>query len=153
MTKTDLKTLVRQKVADCGLNYLIEQQELKSKMINLYYSKLELEPYLHSPLFQQDQAAMLMALRTRTVRGIKTDFGEMYANKLCPLGCGSPDTLENMLTCAALQVYIKDDQRHIEFWYVYASDVEQQKAATTLFSKLIETREKLQDDARQLGYQ
>ena len=120
-------------------------------MASLEYSKLEMDPYLQSPLFKQDQAAMLMALRTRTVRGIKTDFGDMYADKSCPLDCGSPDTLENLLKCTALRGIIKDDQKHIQYRHVYDSDVEQQKAATALFTKLLKAREKLLDDARQLG--
>ena len=153
MKKSYLKKLIKQKVADCGFRYLMKLKEPKSKMNSLQYSKLELEPYFQSPLFKPEQAAMLMALRTRTVRGIHTDFGEMYADKSCPLKCGYLDTLENLPRCGALQHCIKDDQKHIEYRHVYASDMEQQKAATTLYTQLMDTREKLLDDARQLGKQ
>ena len=76
-------------------------------MDNLMYSKLELQPYLHSSLFGTEDMQMLLALRTRTVRGIKSDFRGMYQDEQCPLGCGNKDTLPNMMSCSVLKNLFK----------------------------------------------
>ena len=78
-------------------------------------------------------------------------FGDMYQDNSCPRQCGSLDTLQNLLTCAALQTYIKDDQKHIQHLDVYSSDMDQQRAAAILFTELLERRDLLLEDARQLG--
>ena len=67
-------------------------------MKNLNYEKFELMSYMNSPLFNNNNRELLLALRTRTVRGIRTDFKGMYKNNECPLECGDIDTLENVLT-------------------------------------------------------
>ena len=50
------------------------------------------------PLFTKNSRSLLMALRTRTVRGIKSDFPGLYRDKICPVGCGENDTIQNVLT-------------------------------------------------------
>ena len=65
----------------------MKQKEAKSKMASLKYSMLEMEPYLQSPIFKPAQAAMLMALRTRTVRAIETDF---VRGQVVPSGLWKP---------------------------------------------------------------
>ena len=78
---------------------------------------------------------MLMALRTRTVRGVKNDFRVMFADVLCPLGCGNSDTLEHILTCSVLQnklnsEYILTDK--VKFEDIYSPDVKKQRQITEL---------------------
>ena len=48
---------------------------------------------MRSPLFTCEGTNMLFALRTRTVRGIRDDFGKMLGDKYCQLKCGEIDTL------------------------------------------------------------
>ena len=71
-------------------------------MENLHYLNFETAPYLKSPLFNRDDISLLLALRTRTVRGIRSDFGGLYIDKMCPLKCGDMDTLQNVLKCKVL---------------------------------------------------
>ena len=100
--------------------------------------------YLQTPMFNKEQASLLLALRTRAVCGVCTDFGDMFVDKRCPLACGDQNTLENFMKCDKYD--IQEERRHIFF-----VDLEQRKAATTLFSELLEMRELLLEEARQLG--
>ena len=79
------------------------------------------------------------------------DFGEIFLDKLCSLIRGYQDTLENLLKCDALKDNRPEERRQVMFQNIYSEDLEQQKAATTLFSELLEMRELLLEEARQLG--
>ena len=151
MSKKKLKEIVKTKVKEAAFKHLMEQKLSKSKMDNIKYTKYELSPYMRSPLFTQEQASVLLALRTRTVRGVRTEFGDMFVNKLCPLGCGDIDTLPNILSCSVLHDCLPDHRSNISFHDVYSEDVLIQKDTTVLFMKMLEMREILLEEARQLG--
>ena len=69
--KQKFKNIVKSKVITAAFNYLQTLQQSHSKMENIKYDKFELSPYLSSPLFNSDSRSLLLALRTRTVRGIR----------------------------------------------------------------------------------
>ena len=100
--KSRFKRIVKQKSQQQVCSYLNELKKKHSKMENLHYVSSETAPYLKSPLFNSTDNSLLLALRTRTVRGIRNDFGGLYNDKLCPLKCGDTDTLKNVLTCKSL---------------------------------------------------
>ena len=105
MKKGPLKLMLKKKVKQEALKYLQNEVETKklTKMKDLKYNTLKPMPYLTSSRFTQKQASLLLALRTRTVRGIRADFGQMYPNQICPLdGCNHLDTLSGLLTCPVL---------------------------------------------------
>ena len=117
-----------------------------SKMAGINYSKFELQNYLHSPLFGSEQAQMLLALITRTVRGVKNDFRGMFQDIMCPLGCGKTDTLNNILTCTVLQNHFKSDslaRDNSVLTDIYSTDIHKQKQVTQLFIELMSIRENL----------
>ena len=70
-------------------------------MDNLSYQiNYQKQPYLER--LSSDQSSLLLALRTRTYRGIRSDFGEMFPSKDCPLnGCLEADSLPHTLVCRA----------------------------------------------------
>ena len=98
---------MKRKVREAAFRYLNELKADHSKMKNLEYKKFELAKYLNSPLFDRQSAQLLLALRTRTVNGIKTDFRSMYADVNCPLGCNHTDTIPNVLTCPVIQTQVQ----------------------------------------------
>ena len=60
-------------------------------------------PLLTSLRFTQKQAFHLLALRSRTVRGIRAVFGQMYPNQICPLdSCNHGKYLNQALFCLNL---------------------------------------------------
>ena len=96
-----------------------------------------------SPQFTFDNASLLLALRTRTVRGIRNDFGGLYPDKTCPLGCGEMDTLQNILTCAVLkQKHVSKDMSTSEMQYedIFSSNIVKQQQVTELYRQLLDVR-------------
>ena len=115
-------------------------------MEDLVYSNLKLSEYMKSPLLSCRSAEMLLALRTRTVRGVKNDFRGMYPDVSCPLECGDIDTLSNILTCPVLQANMTSTNiasSTIQYSDVYSSDIAKQKQVTEAYMQLLELRERL----------
>ena len=109
MTKKTLKGILKTKVSKAAFREMLMQKQDKSKMVDMKYHKMEMASYLQSPMFNQEQASLLLALRTRTVRGVRTDFGDMFMDKLCPLQCGDQYTLENILKYEVLKYDISEE--------------------------------------------
>ena len=53
-------------------------------MDGLEYTKFDKAAYLGSPLFNSEDIRVLLALRTRTLEGIRNDFRGMYPSIECP---------------------------------------------------------------------
>ena len=148
MTKREIRLVVKKKVKVSAFKFLTNEIVRKklSKMKDLEYHKLKPEPYTISPKFTQKRASLLLAMRTRTVRGIRSDFGQMYLSKTCPLdGCSHLDTLPGLLTCPALMVRARHLLEHtqVKYTHVFSQVEEEQKAAVELYAVLLELREEI----------
>ena len=61
-------------------------------------------------IFNNESAKLLLALRTRTVDGIKNDFRGIFTENKCPFSCDSTDTLQHLLECSVLrQQHVSDN--------------------------------------------
>lgn len=110
------------------------------------YSTFEKADYLSSPLFKSDSVQLLLALRTRTVEGIRNDFRGMYPDNKCPMACEVDDTLQHMLECTVLRQHHLSDNisaSDIKFSDIFSQDTRKQKQVTELYGQLIEIRTKL----------
>ena len=119
-------------------------------MQNLNYDKLELAKYIRSPLFDYEDVKLLLALRTRTVRGVKTDFKGMFVDTSCPLGCAHQDTIPNILTCPVIRAHTESNNAAIgtvQYGDIFSSDILKQKQVTTLYRKHLEIRENIQNNS------
>ena len=114
-------------------------------MDGLEYMKLDLQEYMNHKLFTTEQSSLLLALRTRTIRGVRTDFGRQFADQTCPLpGCRESDSLPHILQCAVLRTEagVASTEQH-KYSDVFSPDIAVQKGITLAFSRLLETREQL----------
>ena len=103
MGSKQYKDWIKTKVTEAAFKYLTSIQETYNKVKDIKYSKLELPPYLYSPLFSRKQMSTLFSLRSRIFSGIKSDFSKLYKPDLaCPVVRLHPDTLPSLLTCPAL---------------------------------------------------
>ena len=120
-------------------------------MKHIRYEKLETQPYLKSHLFSNEENHLLFALRSRTARIFRANFSNLYGGKVeCPLQCWDQalyepaieDSQEHILFCKKLRV----DSSLISCGKVVYSDlfadVYKQKEAVTLYTLLMEEREK-----------
>ena len=107
-TKSDLK----QKLKISAKNACFE--ELKTKLLkhkklkHIAYTTFEMQPYLRSPNLQDNEAHAIAALRSKCVKGVKSNFGAMFLNRIhCPLLCDEEnpqvDTQEHLLTCKKIK--------------------------------------------------
>ena len=144
--KEAFKAIVKKKVTEKAFKHLMNIKEGHSKMQHIIYSKLELQKYLKSQIFDNQSSALLLALRTQTVRGIKTDFKGMFADTECPLGCGNIDTLLNILTCPVLKNQMSSDNiatKKVEYSGIFSDDIVKQKQITHMYTQLLGKRGKI----------
>ena len=81
------------------------------------------------------QSSLMLALRTRTLRGIRTDFGSMYTDK--------PDSKAHLLTCSVLQQTVPAGPTVVQYGDVFSQCQETQNIAVLMSSQLVKTREGL----------
>ena len=148
MKKNHFKTIVKDKSKHAAFKFLLQQQATKSKMSSLKYSSLKTQPFMESKLFSWEEAALLMALRTRTVRGVRGDFKGMYPDTRCPLpGCLEEDTLPHILVCQVLARHRGTALPVITYSDVFSMDIHKQKQTTTTYKELLDTRAELLDQS------
>ena len=65
-----------------------------------------MQHYMCSANINKDDIALMFALQTRIVRGIQSDFGEMYQSNQYPICTEDThkDTIPALFTCKSLQV-------------------------------------------------
>ena len=146
MKKEKFRSIVKAKIRQSSFKYLKTIKAGHSKMDRLSYTQFEMAQYLNSPLFNSESMKLLLALRTRTVEGIKNDFRGMFADIVCPLQCGETDTIEHILKCSVLRQNHSSDtilQHDIEYEDIFSSEVMKQKQATELFKELLDVRNNL----------
>ena len=87
----------------------------------------------------------MLALRTRTVRGIRADFPGMFTTRECPMqGCMEEDTLPHLLTCTVLLSQVEEQQHSYRFSDVYSDCLEEQLRITKRLALLLEARERVE---------
>ena len=150
MSSRDYKKHIKEKVRAKAFRYLQSIQESHSKIRNIKYSKLEIQPYLCSALFNKENIGMLFSLRSRSVRSIRNDFQEQYKPNLsCPLCSKHIDSLPEILNCVKLKYEVQslpEQTQHSINQTKYEDiflDVCKQKQATDTYTTLLKLREKL----------
>ena len=141
------KKIIKTNLEKAAFNCMIEKQQGHSKVRDIKYDILKMQPYLKSNKFSNEDVSTLVALRTHTVRGIRSNFKKMYNNNtLCPLLCSpsSPqqDTQEHLLVCSKLTNRNEVAKNVISHDDIYG-DVQKQKGAAHIFKQLIRKRNKL----------
>ena len=150
LSKQNFKKIVKSKISNAAFIYLKDMKKTHSKMNNVHYDKFEISKYLNSPLFSRNDRFLLLALRTRTLRGIRSDFPGLYKDRMCPLGCGDLDTIPNILTCSILKNLHKSDGVAIgklQYEDIFSNDIQKQKQVTDLYDKLLEIRNRKISDS------
>ena len=144
MSVYDLKTLVRRKARDQAFQRLVSIKETKTKMSNIIYTNsYQTQPYMK--VLTREKSSLLLALRTRTYRGIRSDFGDLFPSKECPLaGCSQPDSLPHTLACQVLLAAV-DEPSLVSYGDVFSSSVAVQEVAVLRFAQVLEARERILD--------
>jgi hypothetical protein len=148
MKTSEYKKYIKYKVRTAAFQNLKQQQQKHSKVKHIVYKTFKVQPYIVSSLFTKDDISTLVSLRSRTVRGIRSDFSHMYnGDILCPV-CGlHDDTLPALLTCPRLVSQLsstgKVTDRTAKYNDIFHEDVRIQKAITSLYIEMLEIRDKM----------
>ena len=90
----------------------------------------------------QEDIQLLFAMRTKTVRGIHSDFGNLHGTYLCPLCQKHVDTLPALMECQEL---VAVPRTGAMFEDVYSPSVDIQMTAVHQFRALLHTRDRILD--------
>ena len=88
----------------------------------------------------------LLALRTRTLRGIKNDFQGLYTDIKCPLKCGEDDLTKHILECRVVKARHNTSEMcndDVKYEDVFSRNVLKQKQATELYRQLLDIRDEM----------
>ena len=152
MSVKNYKALIKTHVHEAAFNYLRKEQKCHSKIEHIKYEKLEIQPYLCSPMFSRKEQSTLFRLRSRTIPGIRNDFRGMYKDDIyCPVCPPNMhiDTIQNLITCPTIQALMQSRGWDLpEYQDIFSKDVAKQHMATVLFTQLLECRDQIlnQDD-------
>ena len=136
---SEYKLYIKKKIRIAAFKVLQAQPQQHSKVKRIKYDKFEVQPNMFSSLFSNDDDALLAALRSHTVRGVRCNFRNMYKpNIYCPLKCWAPcgppveDTQQHMLDCTKLKLVQNNTVANKQIMYddIYG-DVAQQKAVAS----------------------
>ena len=131
---------VKSKIRKAAFKHLQQLQQTHSKVRNIKYHSMKMQQYMSAPNMTIEDISLLFALRTRTVRGIRSDFGDMYSSDQCPLCVDSPhkDTIEALTKCPSLS---NTNLNGSEFEDIFSNSVDKQREATHHFKILLKERE------------
>ena len=120
---------------------------LKSRQLTLVesiqYDQYKCQEYLKSPNINFEEASVLVALRSKTVKDIKSNTRSFSQNDLmCPLCMKNEDTQEHCLECPKLK-NVKPTETHITYDQIYSHSESEQQAIASLFLTILETRNQL----------
>ena len=147
MSKKLFKKNLKQKIRKNALLELNKIKESHSKMKNVKYETLSLQPYLADSRFSLKQKQLLFKLRTRML-DVKGNFKSMFQGNIqCDL-CNENvvQSQDHLLDCQKLidncsELYNNVVVEHDDIF----GKVDKQLSVVRLYQKVLEVREKLQD--------
>ena len=148
MGEDQYKEYIKKHIQAAAFSHLTMVQKTHIKVNKIRYENLHTQPYLINPDFSNEEVAQLIALRSHTIRGIKTNFSTWYKPDLaCQFKCiDSQDSQEHLLNCKPLQAKLTPSQieavKQINYNDIYENTIKQ-KEAVTIFTWLLNAREQL----------
>ena len=146
MSKNKFKKFIKTKILDAAFQYLKREQDSKSKVKEIQYTKLKLQKYLKSSLFSNYEVEMLFRIRSCTI-DVKTNFKSKYEknnieNLQCRMeNCTKIEDQQHLLNCKPIlsQLPQSFDLKNI-FYKDLFSKTKKQKKVVELFIALLDTR-------------
>ena len=153
MEETQYKEYIKKHVKETAFSHLKTIQGTHSKVNIIKYENFIVQPYLNNPNLTNIEVSQLIALRSHTLRGVKTNFSSWYKSDLsCPFKCvNSQDTQEHILLCKPLLDDLPQEKRDAALLLNYNDiygNTNQQIDAVKVFSGLLESWEELLQKAK-----
>ena len=123
----------------------MEKKESHTKLDDIVYEKIQMQPYLKSQLFFQQDAKTLFRLRSNMFN-VKRNFSSLYSTNLnCILCQAEIEDQQHLLNCQNLK---SDDETDEQFIYsnIYSKDVKKVSEILKILLKKIRRRENIIND-------
>ena len=134
---------MKHKFKEAEYTYLTTEQYAHKKIKYIVYNKLETQEYIKSPKITNKEAEILTALRSQTLRGIRSNFHTFYQSDIQCRLCGeSPDTQEHCMNCPEILARLNHIERHIKNEHIFGQ-IQEQKEVAVLYKKLQSLRDDL----------
>ena len=142
--KVEAKKYIKHQIYTLAFEELKKRQATHKKINRIKYEKLERQKYLESKELTLKEACMLVALRSHSVKEIKTNFKTFNKDDLlCPLCLRNEDTQEHCLECPKLKNIAENTNENIDYDHIYSDNVLAQKRVAAQFLLLLEERDRL----------
>ena len=101
MSKYRFKTLVKEKTKEAAFKYLLEEKSKQTNILDLQYTKLEIQEYMCEGSRNKEIAKVIYKARGKSL-DIKTHKKWKYSDLMC-IGCGEEvETVDEILSCSGL---------------------------------------------------
>ena len=142
-SKDSFKKLVKSKQEIAALKYLNNIKSKHSKMVNLKYENIELQPYLNNETVYPQVAQNIFKWRTR-MQNVTKNFSNGSEDLACKFGCSNFDSQEHLLNCIFIQSKFSNSSASTpQYNDLFSRDVSKVKEIVTKLSQALQVREKL----------
>ena len=149
MKKVLFKKLVKNNAKVAALKYLEKFKVEHSKMKNLSYKSLNIQPYLTSTKIYPQVAKQAFKWRTRMMK-FKANFPNGTDDLQCPLGCLEDDRQERLLSCPVIVAHHPElAATTIKYFDIFSGDPAKIRNTTDNLMKVFKIRETLIESQQQ----
>ena len=142
LSKYKFKQIVKQKVAEAGFKYLLEEKSRQTKIIDISYSKLEIQEYLVEGNKNTELSKVIFKARGMTL-DFKTLKKWKYKDDIC-VGCGmKSETVEEFLSCSGLG---DNCDGELSYNCVFGDKVQDMVVLASKIKRRMKIRQKIIDD-------
>jgi hypothetical protein len=107
-SKSTVNKEIKLAIKDAAFKELMKLKSEKKKLKEIEYKKLELQDYLNNDSgLTRNESNAIFAIRSKCVKGIRSNFGKLFRSNKCPLNCEDDqtpvDTQDHILKCKQLE--------------------------------------------------
>ena len=148
MKRERFKGYLKEKISSFSFEYLQKKKMGHSKVKDIDYPNLSIQPYLTDMSFTTAEKQLLFSLRSRCSSS-KANFKSMYVDLLCNLcDAGVIQSDIHLLDCVTIinncpQLAESVSAEHED---IFSSDIKKQQEITRLYSRVFETKKILEGE-------
>ena len=143
-TKSQAKNYIKEKIYSKTFENLKTAQKTHSKVKDIEYTEYKMQKYLKNSKMKYEEATILFALRSQTVKNIKLNIKTFSQNdKMCLLCMKVEDTQKHCIECPKLKSVRDQFKEHINYDHIFSSCEPEQQAVASLYLNILETRQRL----------
>ena len=146
--KCDYKKKIRNLLMKAAFAEYMKEKDQKSKLNNLTYDSLKIQPYLTKNSYSHKEKCLLYSLRSRS-HPAKSNYKKMYQNNMqCSFGCLKEETQFHVFQECEKTRQNLDLNEKVEFSFIYGK-LYQQKAAISQLLQIEENRVRITQNMKE----